>query len=447
MLYNSPMAKSKRSNRDHAHQHQSPGPDNEVIVADLQALLTPALFAQQAYYRQLGLRERILNLSLMLAAVLTMLWRNVPSVQELSRMLARENLLWCNAVNVSQQAVSQRFLSFPSELFECVFFDVLPELQQRWQQRHNRPLASSVQLAKAQFERVWVADGSTLEALFRKLDSLQDKPVGTLAGKMATVVDLVTRLPVQIWFTQKPTASDTYFEPDLLAVLKANTLLIMDRGFYHFQFWAQLIEAKVAFICRLKAGASYTIEQVFTDLPHVKDQRIQLGVKRKNAPQLQLRLVQVRFGSTWYSYLTSVLDPQQLPPFVVADLYRRRWRIEEAFATVKRLLGLSYLWTGSINGVKLQIWATWLFYAVLVDLGDAVADEVGVPFEHISLEMLYRGLYHFAVAVNQGKASNLVAYFAAPQNQALRVIKIRKSEVPLDLSPFPKSRLTFASSS
>ncbi|MEH2395772.1 MAG: hypothetical protein V7K21_30400 [Nostoc sp.] len=30
--------------------------------------------------------------------------------------------------------------------------------------------------------------------------------------------------------------------------------------------------------------------------------------------------------------------------------------MEEAFHTVKRLLGLSYLWTGSINGVKLQVW-------------------------------------------------------------------------------------------
>ena len=111
----------------------------------------------------------------------------------------------------------------------------------------------------------------------------------------------------------------------------------------------------------------------------MRDYLIKLGVKRKNAPQLQLRLVQVRFGSTWYSYLTSVLDPTELPPFVVADLYRRRWRIEEAFFTVKRLLGLSYLWTGSLNGVQLQIWATWLFYALLVDLGDAIADEVGVP--------------------------------------------------------------------
>jgi len=77
---------------------------------------------------------------------------------------------------------------------------------------------------------------------------------------------------------------------------------------------------------------------VFTDCSQVKDQLIKLELSVR-IPQLQLRLIQVRFGSTWYSYLTSVLDPQQLPPFAVADLYCRRWRIEEAFCTVKRLLG------------------------------------------------------------------------------------------------------------
>ena len=145
---------------------------------------------------------------------------------------------------------------------------------------------------------------------------------------------------------------------------QAKTLLVMDRGVYHFEFWSQLIERNVDFICRLQAKASYQVEQVLSDLPHLKDQQILLGVKRKSAPQVRVRLIQLRFGSTWDSDLTSVLDPHSLPPFVVADLYRRRWRIEEAFLVVKRLLGLSYLWTGSINGVKLQLWATWLFYAV-----------------------------------------------------------------------------------
>lgn len=439
--------KSKRSNRDHAHKQQCPGRSNEAIAEQLQALLTPTVNNQQLYFRTLGLRNRILNLSLMLAAVLTMLWRQVPSVQELTRMLAREDLLWCKATVVSQQALSQRFLSFPAALFEQVFMELLPQFKQRWAQRQRRPLPPSVQCARHHFDYIWIADSSTLEALFLKLKSLQDRTAGTLAGKMGTVIDLVTRLPVQIWFNQNPKASDTCFEDDLLNLVSPKTLLIIDRGFYHFLFWSQLQEKGVDVICRLKAGAAYTVERTFTNRAGVKDLLIRLGVKRKGAPQLQMRLVQVKFGSVWYSYITTVVEPERLPPYVVADLYRRRWRIEEAFSTVKRLLGLSYLWTGSINGVQLQIWATWLFYAVLVDLGDAVADEVGVPFDSISLEMLYRGMYHFGVAYDKGKASEPVSYFAAPENQDLRVVKIRKKESPLDLSPLPRPRLTFSPSS
>ncbi len=153
-------------------------------------------------------------------------------------------------------------------------------------------------------------------------------------------------------------------------------------------------------------------------------------------------MVEIRCGKTWYSYITSVLDPVFLPPYVVADLYRRRWRIEEAVSRVKRLLGLSYLWTGSINGVKLQVWATWLFYAVLVDLGDAIADELALPFDRISLSMVYRGLYHFSVAYDKGKATEQVLYFADPENQDLRVVKsLRSAEQNIDLLPFPGVKL------
>ncbi len=112
-----------------------------------------------------------------------------------------------------------------------------------------------------------------------------------------------------------------------------------------------------------------------------------------------------------------------LPPYVIADLYTRRWHIETAFCLVKRLLGLSYLWTGSFNGIQLQIWATWLCYAVLLDLADAVAVELLLPTERISVEMLFPGLYHFNHAANQGKATHPVRYFAAPENKDLAIVK------------------------
>lgn len=71
----------------------------------------------------------------------------------------------------------------------------------------------------------------------------------------------------------------------------------------------------------------------------------------------------------------------------------RRWGIEQAFSLAKRLLGLSYVWTGTVNGIQLQIWATWLLYAVLVDLTDAVAQELDVPLDAVSGKMVFRWLY------------------------------------------------------
>ncbi len=67
------MSNNRKLNRDHAKKTQRPMAEDEVIANQLEALLTPAITAQENYYRQLGLRDRILNLPLMVAAVLTLL--------------------------------------------------------------------------------------------------------------------------------------------------------------------------------------------------------------------------------------------------------------------------------------------------------------------------------------------------------------------------------------
>ena len=113
-LLASPMSSKRKTNRDHAKKTQRPMIEDEVIASQLESLVKPAITAQENYYRQLGLRDRLLNLPLMVAAVLTLLWRDVAGVTELTRMLAREGFLWCDPTAVSQQAVSQRFLTFRS---------------------------------------------------------------------------------------------------------------------------------------------------------------------------------------------------------------------------------------------------------------------------------------------------------------------------------------------
>ena len=58
------MTRSPRTNRDHAKKQQRPMVEDEVIAAQLEKLVTPAITAQENYYRKLGMRDRILNLPL-----------------------------------------------------------------------------------------------------------------------------------------------------------------------------------------------------------------------------------------------------------------------------------------------------------------------------------------------------------------------------------------------
>lgn len=425
-------------NADHIRNRGVPVPSNEAIDKHLIELLSPSVYSQQAYYQSLGKRNRILTLPLMVASVLTMLWAKVPSVIELTRLLNREDLLWAKAVTVTRQAVSKRFLEFPSSVFERVFKDLLPRLKERWSER-TRPVAPSIAHGLKSFEHIWAADGSVLEALFRKLDSLKDVPVGQLAGKICTVIELGSQLPIEIWFNEDAKAHDCQFLDDLFNLATQNVskvLLVLDRGFYDFEWWKRLMDHSVAFIILGKSNLSYTVVKTLSQSFEHTDEIIEVGTVASGP--FQLRLISIRKGKGTYRYLTSVLDPHTLPPYVVADLYARRWRIEDAFHLVKRLLGLSYLWTGSINGIKLQIWATWIMYAVLFDLSDAVADAVQLPLDRISPEMVWRGLYHFNTAYNKGTATDPIAYLTAPENRDLSVIKpLRKPLKILDLSPFP----------
>jgi hypothetical protein len=91
--------------------------EDEIIANQLEALLTSAITNQENYYRQLGLRDRILNLPLMVAAVLTLLWRDVPGVTELTRILARAGFLWCNPTQISQS--NQNAIDFVTALAEA----------------------------------------------------------------------------------------------------------------------------------------------------------------------------------------------------------------------------------------------------------------------------------------------------------------------------------------
>ena len=123
--------------------------------------------------------------------------------------------------------------------------------------RQQRLLPASIKFAQTKFKQIWVVDGSTLEAIFRKLESLRSKKC-LLAGKIYVIIDLLTHLPVQIKFEENPYYSDVKTWTWLHIKVTKDTLIIFDRGFYDFKEFAALAQKGAAWITRLKK-ASYRV--------------------------------------------------------------------------------------------------------------------------------------------------------------------------------------------
>lgn len=401
-------------------------PPAQSIQDQLTDLVHPLVYGQLAAYHDMGLRQRVLSLPVMLGFVLSLIWRQLGSVSEALRVLNAEGAFWVPPTQVSQQAISKRLNTIPAVLFKRVLDELLPKLLARAAQR-RRPLPPALAHASSHFSNVLCLDGSTLDALLRKVGLLRDHNGTPLAGRMAAVLDLVSQLPRQIIYEKDSSAHDHGFWQSLLGQLATGSLLLFDSGFLDYAIYDQLTAQQLWFLTRAKENMAYEVTAVLQQQAGLRDQVVAVGSRQKRCAQ-PLRLIELQVGEQWRRYLTNVLDVAALPAEQVAELYGQRWRIEDAFNMVKRLLGLAYFWCGSSNGIQIQLWGTWLLYGVLIDLVDAVAEELQEPFSAVSVEMVFRGLYHYSQAYQRDQSLDVVQYLAA-QAKNLGILK-RKRRKP-----------------
>jgi hypothetical protein len=415
----------RRNNPDLRRQVQMPGPEIAILEENLHQLLRPEDFLpirQNHNIPEKLRRDRLLTLPVMLAVVLGLIYRKIPGLAAASRVLWDEGLLWVRPLQVSRQGLSQRLMNLPARHFVAIFEQVMQHFQKK-----PPPPSSVVGAAqlRQRFSAIWIADGSTLEELRKQLKILADK--GTvLAGRMMMVVDLFSHRPVASWYTSNAAANDKQWLDQLIERLPPGGLLVFDLGFFKFPWFDQFTTSGKYFVTRQRQKTTYTVQKVFSSGSHYRDEQIQMGRYRSNPCKHPVRMVSVLWGTTWYSYLTNVLHPDQLSAQQVCELYRRRWRIEDAFALTKRLLGLAYVWVGSTNGVEIQVYATWIFYALLNDLCVDVAIAMNQPLEIISLEMVFRGLYHFNNFQRRGEATDVID-FLSTNAKRLGIVKARRS--------------------
>ncbi|MGH7393937.1 MAG: IS4 family transposase, partial [Candidatus Rokuibacteriota bacterium] len=330
-----------------------------------------------------------------------------PAVAEVHKVLAREGLWWVTPLRVSPQALSKRLDALPAAVLGQRFTEVWTRVQT--QGPPAVPHSSWVPVQQ-HFPVIALVDGSTLEALRKKTQVLRQRQGVVLGGRMMVMVEAFSHRPLWQLYTDDTAANDKRFATAIMAALPPGGLLIFDLGFFSFLWFDDFTATHRYFVTRMRAKTAYRTGWELSRGPYYRDEISQVGQYRSNPCQSPLRMVSVQWEGVWYRYLTNVLDPQVLSARQVCELDRRRWRIEDAFLRTKRLLELSYLWTGSVNGIQVQIYATLIFSAVLLTICQQVAQVVGAPLERIAVEMVFRALYHYSRAMQRGDCTERVPF-------------------------------------
>lgn len=132
-------------------------------------------------------------------------------------------------------------------------------------------------------------------------------------------------------------------------------LIIYDKAGVDFGYWDRCRrECAVYFISRVKRNMVFELAQ---DSPWDKSDARNRGVlgdwKVRSGEGHALRLVmyQEGLGGEVYEFLTNEPD---LPPGIIAELYRRRWEAEKVFDEVKNKLGEKKAWGSSLVAKECQ---------------------------------------------------------------------------------------------
>jgi len=183
------------------------------------------------------------------------------------------------------------------------------------------------------------------------------------AAKLHLVLDHVGHLPRFAVVTEGK-ASD-------LAVARrmqfaAGTILVFDRGYQDYKWFARLTQEGVYFVTRLRCHASYRILQRLKRVRGSGVQRdwlVQLGAQRYRM-NTTLRLVKVRDPHTGKE-IVLVTNHLKLAASTISAIYRDRWEIEKFFRALKQCLRIKTFVGTTANAVRVQIWTGLIAMLVL----------------------------------------------------------------------------------
>lgn len=150
--------------------------------------------------------------------------------------------------------------------------------------------------------------------------------------------------------------------------LEAGTILVIDRGYNDYAWFAEMTREGVFFVTRMKTNTVYRVEGD-CDIPArgdvLRDQIISLPAldKASEEPVLFRRIEY--WNPDKREILVFLTNLLHLSATTIAAIYKDRWQVELFFKALKQTLKVKTFLGTSANAVKTQIWTALIAMLIL----------------------------------------------------------------------------------
>ena len=149
----------------------------------------------------------------------------------------------------------------------------------------------------------------------------------------------------------------------------AGSIVVFDKGYIDYQWFAQLTHQKVSFVTRLRPKTVYQVKSsrsVLASKGIIADEWIELSsahAKKRGAPKL-LRRIEFYDAdkNRTFEFLSNNFH---LAASTIAAIYKDRWKVELFFKALKQNLKLKSFLGRSRNAIQTQIWIALIAYLLV----------------------------------------------------------------------------------